>query len=248
MTLDIDHVLKDWAYEPGDVIVRRVEAADGRTVLQVRQDLGVLQMELEGRPDGTRPHGCATYFDYLRTLADQHPGEPFFLDEEQCKQADREFLQFYHRRVCWLALKEYRRAIADADHNLAFMDFVKEHSPSEQFTLAHEQYRCFVMYHRTQAAVHLALEEEQPEKALNVVGDAIEYIERFFDEHGLKEHLDEDLFVRQLRELDQQVRRRYGVKTTLRERLEEAIANEQYELAAQLRDKLEQQQSPDGES
>lgn len=245
MALEIDEVLHDWDYEPGDVIVRRVEAADGRTVLQLRQDLGVLQMELEGRPDGKRPHGFDSYFDYLRHLADEHPGEPFFLDEQQCKEADREFLQYYHRRVCWLALKEYRRAIEDADHNLAFMDFVKQHAPSEQFALAHEQYRCFVVYHRTQAAVHLALQNDQPEKALDALGDAVDYIERFFDEHGLKDHLDEDLFVRQLRELDQQVRRRYRVKSTLRERLEQAVANEQYELAARLRDELHQRQTHD---
>jgi hypothetical protein len=245
MALDIDNVLKDWEHEPGEVVVRRVRAADGRTVLQMRQDLGVLQMELEGRPDGKRPHDYDSYFAYLRSLADEHPGEPFFLDEAQCKEADREFLQYYHRRICWLALKEYQRAVDDADHNLAFMDFVKEHSPSEQFTLAHEQYRCFVMYHRTQAAVALALEDDRPEEALDILSDAVDYIERFFGEHGLAEHLDEDLFVRQLRELDQQVRRRYGVETTLREQLQQAVANEQYELAARLRDKMRKRHPDD---
>ena len=30
------------------------------------------------------------------------------MTEEQCQEVDREFVQFYHRRVCWLTLREYR--------------------------------------------------------------------------------------------------------------------------------------------
>src|SRR5205807_8100917 len=32
-----------------------------------------------------------------------------------------------------------------ADHTLAFMDFVRDHSPNEEYTEAHEQYRGFVL-------------------------------------------------------------------------------------------------------
>ncbi len=51
-------------------------------------------------------------------------GDDFVLSEEQCAEADREFVQFYQRRLCWLALREFSHAVADADHTtLAFMDF-----------------------------------------------------------------------------------------------------------------------------
>src|SRR5262245_43370272 len=101
----------------------------------MRVDLGVLQIETTGRPDGTRPHGCTTFFDYLKREARSvaRSGNKFTLSEEQCQEADREFVQFYHRRVCWLALRQYDKAIADADHTLAFMDFVRDHSPSEEY-------------------------------------------------------------------------------------------------------------------
>ena len=48
---------------------RLVTARDGRSVVQVRLDLGILQLEIEGRPDGQRPHGFATYYEYLRDVA-----------------------------------------------------------------------------------------------------------------------------------------------------------------------------------
>ena len=51
---DIDDLLTQWRYEPGEVMARLVKAGDGREVLQMRVDMGVLQMEVQGRPDGAR--------------------------------------------------------------------------------------------------------------------------------------------------------------------------------------------------
>src|SRR5947209_16237480 len=82
----IDRALHNWEYEPGAVQARLIKAGDGRQVIQMRVDLGVLQLETSGRPDGGRPHGCDTYLDYLRRQAGDaaRSGEPFVLDEEQC--------------------------------------------------------------------------------------------------------------------------------------------------------------------
>ena len=162
MSQDIDAALRGWDFKPGVVQPRLVQARDSRQVIQMRVDLGILQIETTGRPDGTRPHGCATYFDYLKQQARvaDRAGQSFALSEEQAEEADREFIQFYHRRICWLALRNYSRAIADADHTLAFMDFVRDHSPSDEYTQAHEQYRGFVIFHRTQAAALVLVREE----------------------------------------------------------------------------------------
>ena len=81
MTSDIKDILDDWRYKPGDVIARQVETMDGRPVLQMRLDLGLLQMEILGRPDGEQPHGFESYFSYLRHLVATHRDEPFFLDD-----------------------------------------------------------------------------------------------------------------------------------------------------------------------
>ena len=31
-------------------------------------------------------------------------------------------MQYYHRRICWLRLQYYQRAVMDADHTLRLMD------------------------------------------------------------------------------------------------------------------------------
>jgi hypothetical protein len=241
MGQDIDNALHGWEFKPAVVQARLVDAEDGRQVLQMRVDLGVLQMELSGRPDGQKPHGLPTYFDYLQQLAARSKNA-FKLDEEQCIEADREFLQYYHRRICWLALRNYDRAIQDADHNLTFMDFVKQASPNEDYTLSHEQYRGFVLFHRTQAAAALAVEQNKPELAIDELSDGLERIRGFFAEHGMEDRMDEDAMVQQLRKIQEQVRNLHKIKATLREQLNEAVAEEDYEKAAHLRDALKKRE------
>jgi hypothetical protein len=203
MNQDIDAALRGWDYKTGMVQARLVQAKDGRQIIQMRVDLGLLQIETTGRPDGTRPHDCATYFDYLKKQARvaDRAGQSFVLSEEQCEEADREFMQFYHRRICWLALRNYLRAVADADHTLAFMDFICDHAPSEEYALAHEQYRGFVLFHRTQAAAAESVEHGDPETAIDAIHEGLSLMRQFFAAREAEELMDEDGMVQQLRKM-----------------------------------------------
>jgi hypothetical protein len=240
MNQDIDDALQGWDARPGSLQARLIEARDGRQVLQLRVDLGILQIEIKDRPDGTRPHGFATYFDYLRQQARvaDRAGHEFTLSEEQCEEADREFVQYYHRRVGWLTLRNYLRAIADADHTLAFMDFIHDHSPNDEYTQAHEQYRGFVLFHRTQAAAAQAVERNDPEAALDAIHDGLEKLRNFFTSFEAEEQMEEDPMVAQLRKMDKSLRQLHNIESTLQEQLQQAVANEEYEAAAKLRDAL----------
>jgi hypothetical protein len=240
MSQDIDAALQGWEYKPGVVQTRLVQTGNGRQVIQLRVDLGLLQIETTDRPDGTRPHGCPTYFDYLRKQARlaERSGRSFVLSEEQCEEADREFVQFYHRRLCWLALRNYGQAIADSDHTLAFMDFVRDHSPGDEFTQAHEQYRGFVLFHRTQAAAAQAVEKDNPEKAIDEILEGLDKIRTFFAAYELEEQFEENGMVKQLRKMESSLRQAHGIEATLQEQLRKAVANEEYETAAKLRDAL----------
>lgn len=245
MSHDIDAALRGWDFKPGVVQARLVPAQDGREVLQMRVDLGLLQIETKDRPDGTRPFGFATYFDYLRQQARlaARAGRPFVLNEEMCQEADREFVQFYHRRVCWLALDRFAPAIEDAEHTLAFMDFVRDHSPGDEYTNAHERYRGFVLFHRTQAAASLALERGDAEAAVDEVLAGLARMRGFFAHFGVEDRMDEDAMVRELRDLERRLREAHGVRETLREKLDRAVAAEDYETAAHLRDALRRRES-----
>jgi hypothetical protein len=242
MYQDIDPALEGWEFKPGAVQCRLIQARDGRQVIQLRIDLGLMQLETTARPDGSRPHGFTTYADYLRHQArlEQRNGETFSLDEEQCVEADREFVQYYHRRICWLALHQYSRAVADAEHTLAFMDFVRDHSPGEEYTQAHEQYRGLVLIHRTHAAAAAAQEKHDVEGAINAIHEGLDKLRDFFVSYDAEEQMEENGMVQQLRKMEQTLRRKNHIRATLEEQLADAIAKEQYETAARLRDEIRQ--------
>jgi hypothetical protein len=239
---NIDRLLRDWPYDPDGISVRKKKGDDGRDVLQMRLDLGLLQLEATGRPDGQKPEGAESYYDYLigKSLAD---GDSYVMTEDECEEADREFVQYYHRRVCWLALREFHNAVADADHTLGLMDFCRDHSPDEQWTLSHEQYRPFVLFHRTQAAALAALGDRGAEAAVEEISLGLEKMKAVFEEYEADEEFEEDELVQRLTELRESLRQHFRVGRTLQEQLADAIASEKYELAAEIRDELNRRDS-----
>jgi hypothetical protein len=235
-----DEILRDWPYDPDGMGVRLVDAGNERQLIQIRVDMGILQLETSGRPDGTQPYGHETYYDFLLGEA-LREGEDWQMDDEQCSEVDREFIQFYHRRVSWIKLKKYRRAIQDANHTLGLMDLCHAHSPDEHWTISHEQYRPFVMFHRTQAEAFAGLEEEGAEKGIQAINHGLDRMQDLFEQHEAAEYFEDDELVMQLVEMRESMRDEYGVGQTLQERLADAVAKEEFELAAQLRDQLSQQ-------
>jgi hypothetical protein len=235
--LDIDSLLRDWAFLPGKPVVRRIAARDGREVLQMRVDMGLLQLETSGRPDGSQPQGFSTYYDYLVSAAFEE-GQQFELTEIRRNEIDREFYQYYHRRVCWLAMQEYARAAADAEHTLRLMDFTSANAIDRQWAVMHEQYRPFVMFHHVQARALTQLQANNPAAAVELITEGLDGLAKLFAQHDAEDHFDDDLFVAKLREMQESIKTQFSLGPSLAEQLAEAVATEQYELAAKLRDKL----------
>jgi hypothetical protein len=235
--LHIDPLLRQWTFLPGRPVVRRVAGSDGRAVLQMRVDMGLLQLETTGRPDGEQPHGFPTYYDYLVAAAFDE-GPQFELNEERRVEIDREFYQFYHRRICWLALQEYGNAGTDAEHSLRLMDFTSANAGDRQWAVMHEQYRPFVMFHHVQSRALVKLQENDPAAAVEILTEGLESLRKLFESHGAEEQFEDDLFVTKLREMQASIKSQFSLGPTLAEQLAQAVADEQYELAAKLRDTL----------
>src|SRR5579884_1113699 len=109
---DIANVLKGWDYEPGTINVRKVTGMDGLPKLQMRLDLGLLQMEMTGRPDGSRPHGCESLLDYYESQLSDHTSRNgtelgFILTTDQCQSLREEAMMYYHRDLSLFVLEEF---------------------------------------------------------------------------------------------------------------------------------------------
>src|SRR5690348_10258357 len=101
MNQDLNPMMRDWPFEPGTIQVRTVVGDDGTLKLQLRLDLGILQMEMTGRPDGQTPFGCASLLEHYEKVAarcaSDGKGEIFRLTGDDCMKLQQEGIQFYHR-------------------------------------------------------------------------------------------------------------------------------------------------------
>jgi len=233
---NIDFILENWSFEPGRLTARIATGADGRDVLQMRIEMGMLQMETTGRPDGEKPHNFDTYLEYLE--ARFITGETTELSDDDCLEIDREFVQFYHRRICWLALREYEKAVLDASHTLELMDLCRVYSDDEEWIDSHEHFRPFVLFHRIQAKALIELEKNTPEHAVEQLTAGIDQLREMFVDLDAEEDFESDELHVRLIELRESLREQFEVGQTLGEQLAEAVANEQYEQAAQIRDRI----------
>jgi hypothetical protein len=118
---------------------------------------------------------------------------------------------------------------------------VRDHTPDEEWMLSHEQYRPFVLFHRTQAATLATLEEAGPLEALQELNRGLQLFRDLFTQYEAEEQFEEDELVQRLLELRETLRQQYDLKPSLLEQLADAVAAEEYELAAKLRDELSRQ-------
>lgn len=73
---DISAILAGWAYNPSQINARRIITDAGDECIQVRLDLGILQMHTSGRPDGARPMGFESLLEYYENLLDESQDGP----------------------------------------------------------------------------------------------------------------------------------------------------------------------------
>ena len=101
MSFDIDPIVRDWPYLPDEITVRVIEGEDGQRRIQLRLDLGLLQMSFDGRPDGRRIHDADSWLEYHQRRQRDHDsanpdGAPYLLEPEDCAELLREVDGFEH--------------------------------------------------------------------------------------------------------------------------------------------------------
>src|SRR5258706_12933223 len=166
MDFDISHQLEQWDYQPGQVVVRKFKAKDGRDKIQLRVDLGMLQMNAEGRPDGKRPFGHNSLFDYYQTRLYKHVAyhsgsdDGFKLKPEDCGKLQLEALQYHHRYICLLQLEDYAGVMRDAERNLAVFNFVGKHAETEELAWSLRQFQPQLMMILTRARAMQSLKTD----------------------------------------------------------------------------------------
>jgi hypothetical protein len=242
---DISGVLYAWEYDlRQEMMVRRIRGNDRKMKIQMRLDLGILQMEEEGRPDGKRPHGKVSLLDYFEAVVERMKKKygtsaDFTLDKDDLYALQQEGIQYYYRYLCFFQLGDYIRAERDTARNLKLFDFVKRFATDRQYVEEFEQYRPYVLMMNTRAKVLNALKSKDSVKAVNEINQGIFRIETVYEKGGQATGYSRTE-INFLKNWAEEIVKRYtpSKKQRLEEELKVAIANEEFEKAAKIRDKL----------
>lgn len=282
--MDISKILSEWSFEPGQVNARLIQGEDAEPKVQVRLDLGLIQMNWAGRPDGLRPNGFDSLLDFHEAQHDawsighlSESGEPprdakggstdpaeadsegtgdapslpeagdeaedeFVLSSDDCRQLRDEAVQYYHRYVALLVLEEYEAVIRDTTRNLRLLEFCALHAKEDSDRTILEQFRPYIMMMRARALAGAALKDDQPKASVFALDESLAEIQKYFADRGTPELFEQSSEVEALRGMREALVPRLPVsqKSELRQRLQRALDQENYELAAILRDELRQ--------
>ena len=245
MINDLRTILEDWEYEPGKISVRKIIGREGREKIQTRVDLGLLQLEPEGRPDGLRPHGFESLLDHQEHRLAEHrqrgaDDTDFALTPDECRALRHEAYIYYQRFLSLFVLEEYDAVERDTAHNLRLMDLCRQFAADTSDRGALEPQRAYVMMMHTRAVALQALDRNQAEQALQLVSAGRTRIAAVLTEQAGEPPAPTRSELRLLHELAGEILDQLpeDAPAKLQQRLQEAVADEDYELAAALRDQL----------
>ena len=239
MNKDISGMLSEWDYDPSAVTARYITNEEGSTFIQLRLDLGIFQMHTEGRPDGSRPRGCDSSLQYYQRQQRTTAGM-FRLDNEACSELQQEAQQFYYRYLSGFKLEDYRGVIRDTSHNIDLFEFVDRFVDSDEVCWEFLQYMPYVLMMQARAKAEIAVRNNLFEEAAEILTEVRDRILAFWDEQGDPLMKTESYEIEVLSHLIEKYRegRTLSPMDDLRDELNYAVSVEDFEKAAELRDKL----------
>ncbi len=247
MNLDLNELLNGWSCTRDEVSARLIADEAGEDILQLRVDLGVLQMGLDGRPDGQRYHGLPSAYDYVEHEC--QVGRE--LGEEVWRELHRELQQYNYRRLALSSLAEealreedfeqgrayLQRTLRDISRCLAILRKLEENEEEWDSPLA--ILVPTLIFNRARLLTRLRAAENRYDEAIEEAESGIRDLSQALAEAGLEpEQRQQNPAVAFLDQMGQRLREQHGITLTLREQLDQAIEQEDFEAAARLRDAL----------
>ena len=240
---DLRPLLRSWPYDP-EADARIVRGEDGREILQVRTPLGVEQYELEGRPDGERPHGRESALEHFAAQLDEAKAAgremDFELSEEDCAELFSEGTIYYLRYLRLFQLHDWARTIRDTTRNLRVFDLVHRYARREEDQQYLEKWRPYILRMQASASAMMAMEQRGYAQAAGIVDQAIEKIELLPPLEDETFQFERDRSLTALRDLAEQIEKNRPLSDleSLEQQLRRAIEAQEFERAAQLRDRI----------
>lgn len=182
--------------------IRILTIEDGREVVVVQPNaFTVSRIYATGRPDGVRPHGLDSYYDYYFSKLEKYEEENgsrdgFELTEEEWDTLFEESFHRYTRYLLFAGIKRWQDVRGDTDINLSVTNLAREFAPSEIAWRSY-QYKGYMIMMNSIAKAELSLQEDDPNTALQHIDMGIQQIGVFCGECLREDHGDAENITRE---------------------------------------------------
>jgi hypothetical protein len=250
LSLDLNELVGDWDCAPGELAARQVRGRDGTPLLQLRVDLGVLQMRPDGRPDGTRYRGLPGVLAYIEH--ERRAGHDVF-GGEHWQALDRELAQLNYRRLALTALAE--EALREGEEGAArqhLLRAVRDIAECERVLRCQQSLRGHVgphgalwpvlAFNHARLLCQLNVLERDYAAAVEACESGAETLRALVGELSEEGGDGDEVGAVYLEELARQLRVQYEVEETLAERLAAALEREDYEAAKALQAEMKERE------
>ncbi|MSR41555.1 MAG: hypothetical protein EXS10_06605 [Phycisphaerales bacterium] len=241
----VQEALRGWQPALTEPRARVVTLPDGTEAIQVRLELGLLQMSVTGRPDGIRFGEFETLLEATLAEGGSHPNarEGVGGHSALASRLRIESAQFQRRAEAWLEARLPERAVADADLALRSLGGAARIAFAAEDRIALDaissaRFPLTALRVRAEAAALLAAGlGERVRQSIDAGLERLRVVARDASLGAPFELLSEVLLLSAMR--DNLVPKLPGsARTELESRLRAAVLSENYELAAILRDEL----------
>lgn len=217
--IDLSSILSQWPLGPDHEVLRLVNLPAGRQVIHVRIEMGLLQLEMDGRPDG-----LPSVFTTSQTT----------VDDATAGQLMHEASLHHYRGQLLLTLGCHAAALHDAEHVLRCAQAADGVSPDDDLRAARR--RGYTL--RARAAAEAAISTGRKDLAREAIARGLADLADVVDETSA-DRCNDVMLLQGMRDvLTPQLPS--SQREELRQRIQDAIARENYELAAILRNELRQ--------
>jgi hypothetical protein len=234
--VDLSQILSEWPWQPGRLDVRRLTGADGRPFLQVRVELGVLQMEADGRPDGLPYQGRESVLAWCRD-PDRGPLGPSTIIDLAAEMAQRR-----QRALACAMLEDWVRVRRDAMDNLESIELIVQRAADSADRGRFDGWRAHELAMRARSEAAIAVGAGRRDLAQAALDAGLQSVRDAWTRAGRPELAERGPEVALLRALLDALTLKLPTsqRDELERRLHQALRAENYELAAILRDELRQ--------
>ena len=213
-----------------------LQIEDGREVIVVQPNaFTISRIYATGRPDGMRPHGVDSYYDYffakLQTYQEENgTRDGFELTPDEWDILFEESFHRYTRYLLFAGIKRWEDVKRDTAANIAVTNLARECAPNDIAWQSY-QYKGYMIMMHSIANAELSLQEGDADAALQDIDAGIQQIGEFCGECLREEHGETENITRE-RYLSNLIEFRSDLETLDTDTTEEA--NEDEDILAEL--------------